>query len=184
MAQRRKAVDTRKALLDAARVAFTSNGFDQVGVREITGAVGVNVSLVNRYFGSKESLFAETLQVALGFDEMFDDKSVLSGLATFALDKTLDRGQFDPIVLMLRSAPVEKAQPILRQFLVEQAIRPLAARIGGDAAMERASLILGFLLGVIIMRGIIKCEPLASSQRNDLALLIEQIIAVAADGTA
>ena len=182
MAPRRTAAGTRKALLDAARIAFTSNGFDQVGVREITGAVGVNVSLVNRYFGSKEALFAETLDVALGFDAMFVEKEFLGALATFALDKTVDRGQFDPIVLMLRSAPVDKAQPILRQFLADQAIQPLAARIGGEAATERASLIVGFLLGVVIMRGIIKCEPLASSQRNDLALLIEQIITVAAVG--
>ena len=41
------------------RGAFARAGYDGVGVREISKGAGVTAMLVNRYFGSKERLFAE-----------------------------------------------------------------------------------------------------------------------------
>ena len=183
MRTKRAASETREALLGAARIAFTTHGFDQVGLREITASAGVSASLINRYFGSKEQLFAETLKATLRFECIGGDSDhgLLSALAAFAMARTMDRNEFDPIMLVLRSAPIEKAQPVLREFLARQAIEPLAARLGGEGAYERASLIVSVLLGVIILRGVIKSEPLASSKRNDLSALVERIIATAAD---
>jgi len=43
-----------------------------VGVREIAQGAGVTAMLVNRYFGSKEQLFAEVVQVACA------DKGILT----------------------------------------------------------------------------------------------------------
>src|SRR5215471_13068200 len=58
---RRNAVATRAAILDSARRAFARSGYDGAGVREIAAEAGVTAMLVNRYFGSKEKLFAEVL---------------------------------------------------------------------------------------------------------------------------
>src|ERR1700760_2210047 len=57
--RRRDAAATRKAILASARAAFARAGYDGVGVREIAAGAGVTAMLVNRYFGSKEKLFAE-----------------------------------------------------------------------------------------------------------------------------
>src|SRR6187399_3507962 len=59
--RRRDAAATRRAILTSARKAFARAGYDGVGVREIAAGAGVTAMLVNRYFGSKEQLFAEVL---------------------------------------------------------------------------------------------------------------------------
>ena len=57
--RRRNAAATRAAILQSARKAFARKGYDGAGVREIAEGAGVTAMLVNRYFGSKEKLFAE-----------------------------------------------------------------------------------------------------------------------------
>ena len=57
----RNAAATRAAILNSARQAFARAGYDGVGVREIAEGAGVTAMLVNRYFGSKEQLFAEVV---------------------------------------------------------------------------------------------------------------------------
>src|SRR6185436_16563966 len=59
--RRRNAANTREAILASARTAFTNSGYDGAGVREIASGAGVTAMLVNRYFGSKERLFAEVV---------------------------------------------------------------------------------------------------------------------------
>jgi AcrR family transcriptional regulator len=41
-----------------ARKAFARAGYDGAGVREIASGADVTAMLINRYFGSKERLFA------------------------------------------------------------------------------------------------------------------------------
>src|SRR5882672_5941043 len=60
-ARRRDAARTRAAILASAREAFARAGYDGAGVREIAQGAGVTAMLVNRYFGSKERLFAEVI---------------------------------------------------------------------------------------------------------------------------
>src|SRR2546427_11736646 len=60
----RNAIETRAALLTAARFRFARDGYEATNLRDIAADVGVNVSLVSRYFGSKEGLF----QTAIVFD--------------------------------------------------------------------------------------------------------------------
>src|ERR1700761_2340367 len=55
----RNAAATRAAILASARKAFAMAGYDGVGLREIAAGAGVTAMLVNRYFGSREQLFAE-----------------------------------------------------------------------------------------------------------------------------
>src|SRR6187551_2259762 len=60
-ARRRNAAATREAILQSARQAFAQAGYAGAGVREIAAGAGVTAMLVNRYFGSKEQLFAEVV---------------------------------------------------------------------------------------------------------------------------
>src|SRR5215831_13533227 len=60
--RRRDAAATRTAILASARRAFADLGYDGAGVRGIAAGAGVTAMLVNRYFGSKEKLFAEVVR--------------------------------------------------------------------------------------------------------------------------
>jgi AcrR family transcriptional regulator len=76
----RSAAVTRAAILDSALRAFSRAGYDGVGTREIARDAGVTAMLVNRYFGSKEALFAAAVEVALAGDASHSVRGLLRDL--------------------------------------------------------------------------------------------------------
>lgn len=54
-------VDSREALLTAAKQVFAELGFEGATVKDLADAAGVNVSLVSYYFDGKENLYRECL---------------------------------------------------------------------------------------------------------------------------
>ena len=54
---RQDGVETREAILAAAAVEFAEKGFALASAREMCRRAGANSALMNRYFGSKESLY-------------------------------------------------------------------------------------------------------------------------------
>src|SRR6516165_11042415 len=71
--RRRDAAATREAILEAATGRFAAQGYERAGVREIAADAGVTAALVNRYFGSKEGLFAEVIRRALDMEHLVRD---------------------------------------------------------------------------------------------------------------
>jgi AcrR family transcriptional regulator len=53
---------TKEKLMDAAERLFARRGFHGTSVRDITGAAGVDLSLVNYHFGSKNELLAAVIE--------------------------------------------------------------------------------------------------------------------------
>jgi AcrR family transcriptional regulator len=53
---------TKEKLMDAAERLFARRGFHGTSVRDITGAAGVDLSLVNYHFGSKHELLAAVIE--------------------------------------------------------------------------------------------------------------------------
>lgn len=50
-------IDKKDHILDVAERVFSDNGFDGSSTRMISGEAGVNMAMLNYYFGSKEGLF-------------------------------------------------------------------------------------------------------------------------------
>lgn len=50
-------IDKKDHILDVAERIFSDNGFDGASTRMISGEAGVNMAMLNYYFGSKEGLF-------------------------------------------------------------------------------------------------------------------------------
>src|SRR5215510_8536318 len=76
--RKRNAAATREAILKSARTAFARAGYDGVGVREIAAGAGVTAMLVNRYFGSKEQLFAEVLAETMATPRILTQEIITS----------------------------------------------------------------------------------------------------------
>ena len=55
-------VNTKTALLNAAREVFADKGFDSATVRDICGLAKANVAAVNYHYGSKDGLYAAVLE--------------------------------------------------------------------------------------------------------------------------
>ena len=53
---------TKDKIMDAAEKLFARRGFHGTSVRDITGAAGVDLALVNYHFGSKKQLLAAVIE--------------------------------------------------------------------------------------------------------------------------
>lgn len=55
-------METREQILEAAWNLFAERGFEDVSVRDVTNAAGVNLASVSYHFGGKEGLIQETVK--------------------------------------------------------------------------------------------------------------------------
>ncbi|MCU1681757.1 MAG: TetR family transcriptional regulator [Amycolatopsis sp.] len=182
--RRRNAAATREAILQSAVVAFTRSGYDGVGVREIAEAAGVTAMLVNRYFGSKEQLFAEVVDVS------FAPRTVVgSDVATLAHDvaaalvgKTAsEAAHLDPFLLMLRSASNPRAAEITRAGIERHVGRHLTDLLPGEEAGERAELFLALISGFWLMRKVLGTTALSAADAASLAQRLEAVFELLVD---
>ena len=58
-------MNTREQILEAAWELYTARGFEDVSVRDVTQAAGVNLASVSYHFGGKDGLVQETLKRCL-----------------------------------------------------------------------------------------------------------------------
>src|SRR5215475_15850843 len=109
-ARPRNAAATRDAILAAARRAFARAGYDGAGVREIAKGAGVTAMLVNRYFGSKERLFAEVVAETMATPSILTKEFVTScltgeNLASALIEQTKPGATpLDGFLIMVHSA--------------------------------------------------------------------------------
>src|SRR5262245_32948255 len=107
--RRRNAAATRAAILASARRAFARAGYDGVGVREIAQGAGVTAMLVNRYFGSKEQLFAEVIAQTMSTPEILSSANLNTPDVGAVMSATLvaitqaDATPLDGFLIMLHS---------------------------------------------------------------------------------
>jgi AcrR family transcriptional regulator len=195
-AHRRDATATRQAILGSALVAFTRSGYDGAGVRQIAQQAGVTAMLVNRYFGSKERLFAEVVEVAFADRALLTDdaatlaKDVASALARQPIPAT---GAADGFLLLLRSISNPRAAEILRDGIERHFERHLVSLIpdtgqgadgdgdgarkrAADGARERAALFLSVIAGVRLMREIVGTAALAEIDSSRLQTIFEFLL--------
>jgi AcrR family transcriptional regulator len=180
----RNAAATRQAILDSARWCFSRDGYDQVGVRDIAARAGADPALVNRYFGSKEGLFAEAVSAKFDLSELFAGDRAMLGerLARYVLQKKTPSNAYDPLVALLRSSSSEIAGGMLRDALVDGFVRPLAARLDGPDALPRAELVGSILLGLLVFRTVVGGAMMQNDER--LLASVARTLQAVIDGSA
>jgi hypothetical protein len=78
-------------------------------------------------------------------------------------------GDRSPILTLLRAATIEpQAAEMLREFVREQLYPPLLDRLGSDQPDLRTDLAASQLIGLGIARYVLKLEPLASANQDDI----------------
>jgi AcrR family transcriptional regulator len=183
----RNAEATREAILQSALIAFADRGYDGVGVREIAHTAGVTAVLVNRYFGSKERLFAAAVEAMFADNSLFggDASTLAQRLAALVVTKSDRDGQPNaPLLLLLRSAPNPRAAEILRDHIARHCEQPLKSLMRGPKRGERAAIILALIVGLQLFHKVIGNKALAeangTSLSGDLRLMLERLIDVSA----
>ena len=117
--------------------------------------------LVNRYFGSKEQLFAEVVAEVMTRPIILTDDRLKSARGGDEMAETLVRlttaggAPLDGFQIMCRSAASPRAAEIGRRQIEAHYHKALASALPGEHAAERAALLLAFVAGVQIMRQMI-----------------------------
>ena len=177
-AHRRDAEATREAILVSARKAFARSGYDGAGLREIAAEAGVTAMMVNRYFGSKQRLFAEVIeqtmtQGSLIAGGIFDQPGSGQALAEALMKLTRAHDTpLDGFLITLHSASSQLAAEIGRDKISTHHLKTTAKALRGKHKAERAALILAMISGFQVMRQMIALPALANANEHDLADLL------------
>ena len=173
-----ESADTRDRILTVAREEFSERGYEKTSVRAIAKAAGVDSALVHHYFGTKEQVFEAAIAVALA--PAADAPAAVADGPLDTVGERLTRFIFGvwenpttrtPLLAIVRSAVNnEAAASVFRRLVVSQVLGRVAVQLKVPDAELRAELAGAQLVGCAMLRYVIKVEPLASAD-------VEQVIA-------
>ncbi|WP_329383575.1 TetR/AcrR family transcriptional regulator [Streptomyces sp. NBC_01716] len=170
---------TRERILDAARTEFAERGFDKTSVRGIAKAAGVDPALVHHYFGTKEEVFGAAIEVS--FEPAMVLPALLSGgeegigerLARYFISVWENPVSRAPLLAIIRSAVTnEAAAALLRKFVLRRLLERIAVELDVPDPTLRAELAASHMIGIAILRYVLKAEPLASVDTDEIVRLV------------
>ncbi|WP_040703137.1 TetR/AcrR family transcriptional regulator [Nocardiopsis salina] len=169
---------TRARILASAKELFTNEGYGSVSSRKIAAHAGVNVALINRYFGAKRGLLTELLREDGVYPGLIVDGprdqltrrlaehavSRLHGEGT-ALQRALDDSAGDPDLRSVYQGRITSAM-----------IEPLAAYLGGPEQRAHALLLASVLLGVARVRLVEGAGALCEMERETITRRVQDLL--------
>ncbi|MDO7841763.1 TetR family transcriptional regulator [Sphingomonas sp. CA1-15] len=180
--RKRDAVRTRSELLAAAQSVFATVGYTGGGVREIAALAGIDASLVRRYFGSKEGLFAAALAEALDIDRMLDTPHESFGQHVVAHFLDGERDSPNPLLIMLLAMTDPTARVIVLSTLDERVVAPLGRWIGGADGALRAARVSMLCSGFFTYWKLLPLDVFANGIDADTRRWLEQSLQSAING--
>jgi len=164
--------DNRAAILAAATARFAELGFRDTTMRAVASDAGVDSALVHYFFGTKEQLFIQAMELpiepsaflatVLGPGTPGLGERIVGGLLSI-LDEA---GPTNPMLALIRSAATHaSAARMLREFLTSSVTSRVAAALDVDRPELRAALCASQVIGMIVAREVIELPPLPTTDR-------------------
>jgi len=165
---------TRERILAAARSDFSNAGYEGATIRGIAAQAKVDPALVLHYFGSKDGVFRAAVQFPVDPAE-FIPRLLAPGLDGLGVRlvrffvKTWDSPAGSPLLGVIRSVVGnEDAATLMREFVQRQVLGRIARALELDQPQLRASLAASQLIGLAMLRYVVKVEPLASARTDEI----------------
>lgn len=166
----RRSDATRATILTAARARFAADGYEKATIRAIAKDAQIDPSMVMRYYGNKEGLFAAAVSIDLRLPDI--GAAPREDVGRALVNHFLDVWETDGVLTaMLRvgitnTAGAERMQGIFRDQLL-----PVAHRVCPDPAEApaRAGLCASQILGMALTRYVLKFPPAVALSREELA---------------
>lgn len=168
---RRRSDATRTAILTAARERFATDGFERATIRAIAKDARIDPSMVMRYFGNKDGLFAAAVALDLRLPDLTRVPRDEAGraLVTHFLGLWEENEELTAVLRVgaTNQAGAERMQGIFRDQLL-----PVALQVCPDPEQvpTRAALCASQLLGLALTRYVLRLPP-------TVALRPEEIVA-------
>nr|AHA12084.1 transcriptional regulator [Streptomyces sp. CNH287] len=175
--------DTSGEILAAARTIFSERGYDSASIRQIAAMAGVDAALVHHYFGTKEQLFRDVVDIPVEPAALIADifgagvEAVPERIVQSFLGICEGPATGPALFGLLRGAVSHQWQGLLlREYFTTQIIRRVLSRL--DTVVDpaeiplRASLVSSQLIGLTLARYIFHYEPLASVRSELVVKLV------------
>jgi AcrR family transcriptional regulator len=171
--------NTREDVLAAARSVFAERGYDAASLRAIATEAGVDAGMVRHFFGDKDGLFRAAMELPVdpslflpvllgpGLDGL-GERVVRFFVSVW--DEPATRGPFLALVRSVSSH--EESAAMFREFIAGQVIGRIAAAVERPDAELRAALVGSQLVGLAMVRYIIRIEPLASASSDQVVAAV------------
>ena len=148
----RDAAETRKRMLAAAQKHFSQAGYAHVGLRDIAADAQADVSLISRYFGSKEALFEEALSATIDTTQMWSRPRAEFAANVVALFVEESERALNPLAMFMLTASDPVARAVVLTLIEEKILPPMTAWLAGKNAEARAAQILALCAGFYTYR--------------------------------
>ena len=171
----RRSDATRAAILDAARRRFAADGFQKATIRAIAADADIDPSMVMRYYGNKDGLFAAAVDVDLGLADLGDiDRDRLGETLLRHAIKVWERPPASEILLTLLRSSITDDRAIAKlQEIFAGQVMPAVLRTGDpEDAPRRAGLMATQVLGIALTRYILKLPPVVAMTPDQLVAYI------------
>jgi len=166
---RRRSDATRGAILVAARERFASDGYDRATIRAIAKDAGIDPSMVMRYYGNKEGLFAAAVSIDLQLPDLtsLPRQDVGRGLVLHFLGMW---EQNEVLTALLRVGVTNQAGAERMQGIFRDQLLPVAFAVCPDPeqAPARAGLVVAQLLGLALARYVLRFPPTVALSRQEI----------------
>jgi AcrR family transcriptional regulator len=168
--RRRGPSTTRGAILDAARRRFADAGYDATSIRAVAADAGIDPSMVMRYYGSKDGLFAAAADIALDLPDLTQVPRRQWGrrLVRHFFDRWEGRPGEPSLGLLLRSAATNAHAAERLQTIAVTQITHALERAAVDQPQRRASLLASQMVGLGYCRYVLRVPLLATAAPEDL----------------
>ncbi|MER5193382.1 TetR/AcrR family transcriptional regulator [Streptomyces sp. NPDC002755] len=164
----RRSDATRTAILDAARERFAADGYERATIRAVARDASIDPSMVMRYYGSKEGLFAAAVAVDLKLPDLtaLPREEAGRALVTHFLDMWEEN---EVLTALLRVGVTNQAGAERMQGIFRDQILPVARTVCPDPEQvpARAALCATQLLGLALTRYVLRFPPVVALPREE-----------------
>ncbi|HEX3283633.1 MAG TPA: TetR family transcriptional regulator [Mycobacterium sp.] len=164
---RRSSAETKALILAAAKERFAESGFERATIRAIAADANIDPSMVMRYFGNKDQLFAAAADFDLDFPDLSDSEPGQFGPSLVA--HFMNRWERDEaLIVLLRSSTTnaEAAQRMQQIFAAQ--LLPEVAKVNAAEPGRSAGLIATQMLGLALCRYVLKLPPVVAMSRDEV----------------
>ncbi|WP_153035283.1 TetR family transcriptional regulator [Amycolatopsis sp. YIM 10] len=162
----RRSDRTKEVILAAARERFAKDGYERATIRAIAADARIDPSMVMRYYGNKERLFAAAAEFDLQLPALTEVPRAEVGKALIA--HFLDRWENDDTLkLLLRSGATNPAAAERMQQIFASQLLPVIIMLEppDNQFAARAGLIASQVLGLALCRYVLALPPVVDMDR-------------------
>ena len=163
---RRSSEQTKAVILAAAREQFAKSGFERATIRAIAADANIDPSMVMRYFGNKDQLFAAAADFDLAIPDLADvDRDQLGAHLAGHFISRWERDE--ALILLLRSSATNADAAQRMRVIFASQLLPVIAKLNPVAPERRAALIATQMLGLALCRYVLQLPPIVAMPHDE-----------------